>query len=576
MRTMGDNSKSEVLQELEFLVEFLNKESEREIEKLANSVFDRVKYNVDKIRHTPDEYLTKIFISVFERIKNYLERSIYDSWDYHGRRRYFVSFADKRLITSLKRINKEAEEATIYDKIYCWDERDLDREFWMKYSDFCKNNRGFGYGIWKPKIILQVLEEMCDGDILQYSDVGCHINKYANKVLLSYFYTVDKSESGILAITQPFIEKDYTKGDLFDYFGVRTDTGIAETTQYWDGTFLIKKSNQNMEFFRKWLSVYNDRHLIDDSISISPDFEGFKEHRHSQSCFSILCKMNKVPAMLPYVVLPNPIQVTRTKIWSDDSGKLDIEKESKRTNVQDYIEDEQNTTKKKIIFLSFADTRLRMSLERIKSEAEETGVFDKIYCWDERDLDKGFWDKYSDFCKTNRGFGYWIWKPQIVMQMFEKIRYGDIMLYSDAGCHINKFGIMRLCQYFEIVDKHASGILAFDQRFIEKAWTKGDLFDFFGVRANTDITETTQYCGGIFLIRKCDKTVEFARKWLSVCVKRHLIDDSMSVSPNLEGFIEHRHDQSCFSILCKLNKVPVIPFYETIPNPIQAVSARLL
>ena len=228
--------------------------------------------------------------------------------------------------------------------------------------------------------------------------------------------------------------------------------------------------------------------------------------------------------------------------------------------------------KRQIYFLSFADRRLRKSLKRIKKQAKEIDVFDKIYCWDERSLDRDFWKKRGNFCKTNRGFGFYIFKPQMSLQVLEEMQDGDILLFCDAGCHIHKCGKMRLLQYFDMLDQSENGVLAFDQNHIEKIWTKGDLFDYFGVRSNTDITESTQLLGGIYLIKKCDKSVELVKKWLAVYDDVHLVDDSPSVSPNFEGFREHRHDQSVFSILCKINKVPVVAPYETHPPyPIAAV-----
>ena len=41
-----------------------------------------------------------------------------------------------------------------------------------------------------------------------------------------------------------------------------------------------------------------------------------------------------------------------------------------------------------------------------------------------------------------------------------------------------------------------------------------------------------------------------------------LIDDSISISKNHKNFIEHRHDQSAFSLLCKLNNIFSLSVYE--------------
>ena len=40
--------------------------------------------------------------------------------------------------------------------------------------------------------------------------------------------------------------------------------------------------------------------------------------------------------------------------------------------------------------------------------------------------------------------------------------------------------------------------------------------------------------------------------WYNISLNHHLIDDTPSKSPNFKEFIEHRHDQSIFSLLTKL------------------------
>ena len=39
--------------------------------------------------------------------------------------------------------------------------------------------------------------------------------------------------------------------------------------------------------------------------------------------------------------------------------------------------------------------------------------------------------------------------------------------------------------------------------------------------------------------------------WYEICCDYHMIDDSLSIHKELESFIEHRHDQSVFSLLSK-------------------------
>jgi hypothetical protein len=52
-------------------------------------------------------------------------------------------------------------------------------------------------------------------------------------------------------------------------------------------------------------------------------------------------------------------------------------------------------------------------------------------------------------------------------------------------------------------------------------------------------------------------------EWLDVFETRFdLIDDSPSKIKNFSEFVENRHDQSVFSILCKINGIVSLSAYE--------------
>ena len=48
-----------------------------------------------------------------------------------------------------------------------------------------------------------------------------------------------------------------------------------------------------------------------------------------------------------------------------------------------------------------------------------------------------------------------------------------------------------------------------------------------------------------------DKTRKLVNEWYNICCNYHMIDDTPSIELNLPGNIEHRHDQSVFSLLTK-------------------------
>lgn len=232
--------------------------------------------------------------------------------------------------------------------------------------------------------------------------------------------------------------------------------------------------------------------------------------------------------------------------------------------------------KAKKYFCTFADSRMWRSLRRIKAQALAMRAYDDIRIYDESCLDLEFKKMFSKrLVRGSRGFGYWVWKPQIILQLFNEMKDGDLLHYSDVGSWLNQRGRKRLLEYFEMVSNAANGVLAFQVKntfrdplldkfsLPEYKWTKGDLFDYFGVRDNKEISHSEQIGAGNIFFKKCKKSVEFLHEWLGVFEHDFsLADDTPSRSPNFKGFIEHRHDQSIFGILCKIHNVPTLSAFE--------------
>jgi len=216
-----------------------------------------------------------------------------------------------------------------------------------------------------------------------------------------------------------------------------------------------------------------------------------------------------------------------------------------------------------IYFCTFADSRYRYSLERLRKQAEDMGVFKGIHICDENNLEDSFKSSFPEYLNREvRGYGYWVWKPYIIYQYLQNIDDNDVFLYLDAGCRLNYRGKKRFLNYWKTVKNNKSGFLVTrsDSGQPEKKWTKGDLLDYFNVRNDSLITETPQLQANIIFIRKSEKTMGVIKKWLSIYYSNfNLVDDSPSSSLNMEDFMEHRHDQSLFSVLLKKHGTSTFP-----------------
>lgn len=219
----------------------------------------------------------------------------------------------------------------------------------------------------------------------------------------------------------------------------------------------------------------------------------------------------------------------------------------------------ENFDNKKIWAMSFGagGQNYYDALNRISDELKKTNIFDEIIMCTDNDLknDNEFWKKHSNFIENNkRGYGYWLWKPYLIMKTLEKMNYNDILFYLDAGCEITDYSQNSnelLKKNIEKCDK--SNILYTDTGHNERMYTKMDLLNYMNLN-NDFIMNSNQNQATIIIIKKVDITMKFVKDWYNISCNYDLINDTPSLLENDITFIEHRHDQSVFSILLKTDE----------------------
>jgi hypothetical protein len=222
---------------------------------------------------------------------------------------FLCSFASPDLERSVSRFIKQSNEISLYKdcKIFGW--KDLSSSKKQQIDFFFKrgNKRLFGYACWKPEIILNYLNSLPEESILQYSDIGCHLNKHGMQRLKFYLETTNKKNILAFQYKKPefeinnkklkyqiYYEHEYTKEDLFNHFKLPINSPFRKSEQIWSGTVFFKNNSITKKFLKEWNEICSKANLIDDSLSIGKNSKEFIEHRHDQSVFSILCKINDI------------------------------------------------------------------------------------------------------------------------------------------------------------------------------------------------------------------------------------------------------------------------------------------
>ena len=233
---------------------------------------------------------------------------------------------------------------------------------------------------------------------------------------------------------------------------------------------------------------------------------------------------------------------------------------------------------KKIILFAFGSSDLSTSAKRLQKQAENTNYYDDIRIFNPTNFDQKMQKMFEEIIskRKNRGYGYWFWKPLFLKKILNEIKNEDIIHYVDIGCHlqnknnrfyeyldflIDKDNWILPFQYFSNTESFSKEILYPERQ--EYKYSKADLLDYFNFLNKRDITHSPQFWAGSFFISNQKESENFLNEWINVFENKiELIDDSKSRIDNFHGFIENRHDQSVFSLLCKKYGIKPLSAYE--------------
>tara|TARA_R110002051_G_scaffold280030_1_gene341572 strand:+ start:117 stop:1034 length:918 start_codon:yes stop_codon:yes gene_type:complete len=207
-------------------------------------------------------------------------------------------------------------------------------------------------------------------------------------------------------------------------------------------------------------------------------------------------------------------------------------------------------------FISFGNKNFKNQLDRIFNEAKEVGWFDEVIAYHPY-LIRDFIKDHEEFINNNpRGFGYWIWKPYIILKQLLKMNDGDYLFYTDAGSRILPHREDKFNEYLDKLDEqpiliNGEGSASGCGGYTQQKFIKLSLLKEFNLENNNLFLNSSHSESGMIAIRKCKESTDLIKKWSELIIKDNYIltNDDLGDDKQLDGFIEHRHDQSILNIL---------------------------
>lgn len=167
---------------------------------------------------------------------------------------------------------------------------DLDKQFALKNKKILDFPRGGGYWIWKPHVIRKALDLTKDQkDVLV---VYCDSASFVDIDPHDLYATMLASGKDIAAAElEDQIEKKWVKGDLVAE--LKPPRHHLESPQIAATFICARNTSFTRAFFAEWERLVQLSHLVTDAPSEQPNDADFREHRHDQAIFSLLCKKNQ-------------------------------------------------------------------------------------------------------------------------------------------------------------------------------------------------------------------------------------------------------------------------------------------
>jgi hypothetical protein len=207
--------------------------------------------------------------------------------------------------------------------------------------------------------------------------------------------------------------------------------------------------------------------------------------------------------------------------------------------------------------VTFATVEFEQAARLLQQSTARFGLSTEVYS-PASSVVVGLLAKFPEIMSQPRGFGYWLWKPAIILDLLEHLPDGDTLLYTDADMAM----VADPQRLFSTAERYP--IVLFEHMppgvFLMKEFTKRDCFVLLDADSER-FWNTPQLHASIELYRVSDEARAFAREVFDAACNAQALTDCPNVCglPNFPEFADHRHDQSILTIVARWHELPFFP-----------------
>lgn len=232
---------------------------------------------------------------------------------------HFMTFGSPNLNTTLNRIVDEAYNSKFFDEIHKFTINDLPKDV----LDYCENNKkGYGFYIWKPFLVDEMINKIPEDDIIVWVDCGSSIYPSGKERFDEYIKLVKESEHANLGFEgwSEHYELTYSKRQMFDVLDVNEFLELkGGGLGLMAGVFIVRNTEYTRKIVKLWKDTcFNHKYLMDDSPE-PHNGEINWNNRYDQPIWSLIRRKYGC------VIIPHPIPNYIRPIGTDFFSELDEE-----------------------------------------------------------------------------------------------------------------------------------------------------------------------------------------------------------------------------------------------------------